>query len=237
MIVALEGNIASGKSTVLQAIDYVFKQKGIDVACHPEPVEDWAECLQKFYTDMARWSFAVQMKILLTHVRRKPKEDKLNIYERSPLASRDVFSQVSFNCGTLTEREWTLYKQYHDSVGWLPDVIIYLKCDPEICFARLHKRSRSCEQTVTLEYLQKLNFHYTNLVKYFSGPVITIDTTHKTPIEVCAEVVNFLCDHISHAEHSLTNGFVGPPNSPRGDSASIHENAQASDQVLSDNVG
>lgn len=194
MIVSIEGNIGSGKSTVLSHLEYLYKHQNIDVVCYPEPVEEWQTCLENFYKDMTRWSFALQMKILLTYVKRKPRnhDKKLHLYERSCAASKNVFAQSLFNAGTLSEREWALYKCYYDSVAWQPDVIIYLRTDPEVCMTRLRGRDRKCETTLDFEYLQKLHFHYNNLAKYFDGKVIVVDTNDKSIIQVCAEVFDTL---------------------------------------------
>ncbi len=58
-VVSVEGNIGSGKSTMLQ-----FYSELDDVQLHPEPVEKWQNLhghnlLEKLYTDPKRWSFQV----------------------------------------------------------------------------------------------------------------------------------------------------------------------------------
>ena len=59
-VVSVEGNIGSGKSTMLQ-----FYSEIEDVQLHPEPVEKWQNLnghnlLEKLYSDPMRWSFQVR---------------------------------------------------------------------------------------------------------------------------------------------------------------------------------
>lgn len=58
-VVSVEGNIGSGKSTMLQ-----YYSELDDVQLHPEPVEKWQNLnghnlLEKLYSDPKRWSFQV----------------------------------------------------------------------------------------------------------------------------------------------------------------------------------
>jgi deoxyadenosine/deoxycytidine kinase len=61
-VVSVEGNIGSGKSTMLQ-----YYSELDDVQLHPEPVEKWQNLnghnlLEKLYADPKRWSFQVRAK-------------------------------------------------------------------------------------------------------------------------------------------------------------------------------
>ena len=58
-VVTIEGNIGSGKSTMLE-----FYRSLEEVQLHPEPVDKWTNLngqnlLQKLYEDPKRWSFQV----------------------------------------------------------------------------------------------------------------------------------------------------------------------------------
>ena len=58
-VVTIEGNIGSGKSTMLE-----FYRQLEEVQLHPEPVDKWTNLtgqnlLQKLYEDPQRWSFQV----------------------------------------------------------------------------------------------------------------------------------------------------------------------------------
>jgi thymidylate kinase len=86
-----------------------------------------------------------------------------------------VFGQLLFNQNLLAQKEWDLFRSVADMFTWEPDAIIYIACPPEVCLERMRARARPAEAHVTLEYLHKIDFMYTHMLKYFSGRVIQVD--------------------------------------------------------------
>lgn len=161
--ICIEGNIGCGKSTILESL----KSLGYHVV--PEPIEEWAEWLSNFYSDRKRWSFSFQMKILSSFA--SEQGAPVSILERSIMSSRFVFAQMLYSQGDMSEKEWELFRHYYDLVSWEPDAIIYIKTTPEQCMERIRKRSRPSEEGITLDYLKKIDFYYTNLLRYCSKSV------------------------------------------------------------------
>jgi deoxyadenosine/deoxycytidine kinase len=190
MHVAIEANIGAGKSTVMTKIRDHF----LHVPMYQEPVDAWGDALQLFYTNKSRWSFMLQMKILYEYLSPRYSEPDDVITERCAYSSRYVFGQTLFSEGSLGENEWRVYKQYYDAFNARlePDVIIYLKTDPKTCLERIQKRGRSMEDGITLEYLQKLNFQYETMVKYFKGKVVHVIDGSRSENEVYKDVVDVL---------------------------------------------
>jgi deoxyadenosine/deoxycytidine kinase len=57
-----------------------------------------------------------------------------------------------------------------------PHAIIYLRCAPEKCFERMHRRARSEEDGVPLEYLKELHdYHEIWLSNWKHTPILIID--------------------------------------------------------------
>jgi len=101
------------------------------------------------------------MRVLKSHL---DKKYILNgIFERSPLSCQRVFGQLLFEDNLMNQLEWDLTNEFNMDYGWLPDIIIYLKCDPEICYQRISKRNRNGEETIKLEYLKRLHTKYEEL--------------------------------------------------------------------------
>ena len=172
--ISIEGSIGASKSTLLEGLQ--AKYPSIPVMM--EPVHEWGEWLELFYKDTKRWSFGFQMKVLASFLRPVSTDAPVVLYERSPLSNKEVFSQLLFAQGLMSHTELDLYKAIYDQVSWKPDAIIYVKCTPEECLARVNHRNRPAEQRVTLEYLKKVDFHYTHMLKYFKGPVLYVDGQH-----------------------------------------------------------
>jgi len=177
MRVAIDANIGAGKSTVLEAVRRAYQ----NVVVRQENVDAWTDILALFYANKNRWAFALQMRILLDALKAAggaagAAGAAVVVTERCTYSSRYVFAQTLYGEGALSEKEWLLYKEYYDCFETaVPDVLIYIKTDPETCWERIRKRARPSEETITLDYLKKLNFQYDTMVKYFPGTVHVVD--------------------------------------------------------------
>ena len=140
MRVAVEGLIGAGKSTLLSLVD----------GSTQEAVGAWAPLLERFYADSARWGFALQMQVLLTQGN-MPR----GVSERSPHSALHVFAR-----DTLDGLEIGLLEAWTRRHGWVPDAVVFLRADPELCLARVRRRARKGEEGVTLEYLRRLQAKY-----------------------------------------------------------------------------
>jgi deoxyadenosine/deoxycytidine kinase len=158
MKLVLDGNIGCGKSSVIKKI---IESNCIELPVYNEPLNDWNQWMDLFYSDMSKYSFGFQMRVLKSHLNKK---DILNgIFERSPLSCQRVFGELLFEDKLMSQLEWNLTEEFNNDFGWTPDLVIYLKCDPITCYNRIHQRNRNSEQTISLEYLQRLNSKYEKL--------------------------------------------------------------------------
>lgn len=189
MRISIEGNIGAGKSTVLEYLS----EHGYEVI--PEPVDEWAEWLCEFYNDKHRWAFAFQMKVLLSFLTRGPSDDRHAVFERSPMSTRFVFGQLLFNEGCLTEKEWELYKGVCESYAWNPDVIIYIRVDPEVSLERITTRNRKGENKIDLDYIKRLNFQYNIMLKYHQQKIFEVDGNQdsETVAKTVLDIMRTLC--------------------------------------------
>lgn len=177
MILTVGGNIGCGKSTLLETL----KKNGKEVV--PEAVEKWGSWLDLFYSDMKRFGFGFQMKVLFDFIDTPPPGA---ITERSPLDALYIFAKTLFQSETLSHMEYNLFSDYVHKIGWKPDYYIYLRADPEVCFHRIHIRSRTAENGVTLEYIKNVHEMYekfTQVLKDLGITVFTVDA-NQTPDRV-----------------------------------------------------
>ncbi len=181
----IEGNIGSGKSTLLQ-----YLQKLDQVEVIPEPVDVWINIkdsegknlLDHFYSDMERYSYMFQAMVFKTRIQSTdvPQEKNIRFSERSIWTDRYVFGKLCIENNKMNSIEKECYQYWFD---WLenkfkpkPDGIIYVRCSPEKCMERIHKRGRSEENNISLDYLKKLhNSHEEWLQNWKETPVIILD--------------------------------------------------------------
>ena len=168
MIVAVDGNIGSGKSTVLAKLRATH-----DVFL--EPVDSWT-LLDKFYEDKRKYALAFNLEVLAGFSDlESPASGGVVVSERSPLTARDVFARIMVNEGAMTDVEWDLYKRYHDLIGWEPDAIVYIDTPVATCHERMRRRGRACETTVEIEYLERVERAYDTLLRFTKVPVVRVD--------------------------------------------------------------
>lgn len=166
MIVSVVGNIGCGKSTVLRHLDALPRCRTFS-----EPLDRWKTWLDAFYAQPEQFAFGLQMKILLEHTAhalRSTTTDhscEVTIAERSPEDALHVFARVLTEGFCMTELEYELLREYTERFGWVPDVCVYLRLDPETCLARVRARSRTCEKQVDLDYLRKIHDKYETWVE------------------------------------------------------------------------
>ena len=177
MKIFLEGNIGSGKSTLVRLLQEYFHSVNSDIQIEvlQEPVNEWINMrdtegkniLEYFYENQKRWSYSFQMNAFIT--RSKLLMSKINSYnsqgnilmERSIYSDRNCFAKNCYEKGLMSELEWKLYNNwYHwivDEFKLEADAYIYLRTSPEKCYERLHKRGRTEESSVPLDYLQEIH--------------------------------------------------------------------------------
>ncbi len=179
-IFSIEGNIGSGKSTLVSSIkdSYVGKHiNGRKIICVQEPVSIWNDIkdksgttiLEKFYADQEKYAFPFQMMayisrlaILKETIEKNP--DAIIITERCTDTDKHVFAQMMFDSGKMEDINFAIYLKWYDC--FLKEVPIaghvYVKTDPTTCDARIKKRSRTGEDGIPLEYLDKCHDYHEN---------------------------------------------------------------------------
>ena len=183
--VALEGNIAAGKSTFLTMLE---RDGTVGFELIPEPISEWqavgqdeegGNLLELFYRDAQRWGYTFQTYAFVSRMRNQMRgaararaggagggagggEPSVSLFERSVYSDRYVFARNCAESGVFSPLEHELYCDWH---GFLVDCfddlkldgIIYLRTSPTTCFERLRKRARTEEDGVPLDYLQQLH--------------------------------------------------------------------------------
>lgn len=158
MKVSIEGLIGCGKSTLLSTL-----QSETRIPIFLEPINQWT-LLEKFYEDSSRWGFTFNVEVLFSMS--KWRHNTYNsIYERSPSSCRHVFTQLQLEDGLINKKELDLFDKLFAEFSWDQDVIIYVKTSPEVCYERMKKGGRECEDTVPLEYLKKLDNKHDDMLK------------------------------------------------------------------------
>lgn len=184
MVIAIEGSIGVGKSTVLKELE---KRGYITQA---EPVQHWT-LLPKLYSDPQAYAAIFQVQVLASYAYYK---EGLQFLERSAQSARGVFAQMLMEDGAIRQDQLPII----DSVLQMlpsekPDIFIYLRASAELCQSRVQWRAREGEEGVKLEYLDRLDKAYLAFLPTVKHIIIDVQESD-SPSAVANKILSKLVD-------------------------------------------
>ena len=176
MHIAVAGNIGSGKTTLTNLLS---KHYGWET--HFEDV-DHNPYLNDFYHDMQRWSFNLQIYYLnsrFTQIQEIKDTKHTVIQDRTIYEDAFIFAPNLHSMGLMTTRDFENYFSLFnlmDSFVSAPDLLIYLRSSIPNLVGQIHKRGREYENTISIDYLSRLNERYEAwITTYNKGKLLIID--------------------------------------------------------------
>ncbi len=211
-ILSIEGNIGSGKSTVINALKKFHKDNN-KLYFLEEPVSEWMEfkdsegknIIEKFYDNQENYSFSFQMMAYisrLTMLKRAIKHCNENnisiiICERSLQTDKNVFCKMLHDSGKIEDINFQIYNKWFDEFIYeIPtNYFIYIKTDAKIAHERVLKRGRPGEN-ISLDYLEMCNDYHDNwLIKNGTKNSIVLNG-------------NFLYNETFEKTNEIINSFI-----------------------------
>lgn len=188
-IITFDGNIGCCKTSILN-----YFHKNYKTAIDVEPIESWTNYLKNMYdTDKSTYNF--QIKVWIDRCWIQEKSNVIVMMERSPYFIRNVFVEKALEDKTISKEEYHNINKLHDTTDdlWQPNAFIYLRSNPENCFARIKKRNRESEKNIKLEYVERIHeLHEANYRRAVENNknIIVIDVENKTISDICSEIVS-----------------------------------------------
>nr|CDS21174.1 thymidine kinase [Echinococcus granulosus] len=85
----------------------------------------------------------------------------VRLFERSINCGRRCFIEAMIRNHQLSNEDVEIFDEFYEWSRSLPifqlDLIVYLRCSPEICAERIRKRDRRGESAITMDYLNQLH--------------------------------------------------------------------------------
>lgn len=176
MYFAIAGNIGAGKTSLAELLSkhYGWEAHFEDVIDNPY--------LDDFYNHMERWSFNLQIYFLNSRFRQLNGFKKTNsnfIQDRTIYEDANIFAPNLHAMGLMNQRDFKNYQSLFklmESMVEGPDILIYLRSSIPSLVHKIHKRGREYENSISIEYLSRLNERYEAWIStYKKGKLVIVD--------------------------------------------------------------
>ena len=187
--ISIEGNIGSGKTSLVNKIITDFKGKII--------LEEFAEnpFLPDFYKEPEKHAFPLEMFFMAERFQQLSSNiNNQDLFSELTVADYSFFKSKLFAQNNLKENELDLFNRLYNimfSSIKKPDLLIYLHSDIKRLQQNIKKRGRQYERNISDNYLKSIETRYFNYInKQSSYNVLILDVTN----------VNFIKNQSVYAE-------------------------------------
>ena len=174
--VAIAGNIGAGKSSLTGLLAQHFGWQAFYESVDDNPY------LADFYEDMLRWSFNLQIYFLSSRFRHQKdmlqKEISL-IQDRTIYEDVEIFAKNLHQMSLMSDRDFNNYEAlFHEMSYYLrpPDLLIYLRAQVPTLVRQIQQRGREYENSIRIDYLERLNNLYEDWIGRYPHEKLIIDT-------------------------------------------------------------
>lgn len=163
--VTVEGPIGVGKTSLSHAIANTFEYHLLKEIVDENPF------LNKFYEDIAEWSFQTEMFFLCNRYKQLSDIQKQLLVNETPVvADYHIFKNLIFAKRTLKPSEYDKYESIYKILTAdmpTPNMVIYLHADLDTLMERITKRGREFEKMISREYMEQLVDDYHTFIEHF----------------------------------------------------------------------
>ena len=164
MIITIDGNIGSGKTTVLNYLH------------------------NKCYFNMQ-----IRVWLDRAWIQEKD-NSSIIFMERSPFFIRNTFNMNDYLNNNINQDEYNVINEMYNKTDniWKSNYYIYLRSSPEKCLEHILERKRQNEINIKLDYIKNIhNLHEETYIKAVENNmnIIVIDVDDKTIPEIVDEII------------------------------------------------
>src|SRR6056297_2063332 len=174
--IAVAGNIGAGKSSLTGLLAKHFGWEAFYESVDDNPY------LSDFYEDMRRWSFNLQIYFLSSRFRHQKKmleREGRFVQDRTIYEDVEIFAKNLHNMGLMSDRDFENYKAlFTEMTNYLqePSLLIYIRAQVPTLVQQIQQRGRDYENTIRIEYLERLNRLYEDWIQRYPHEKLIIDT-------------------------------------------------------------
>lgn len=170
--ITVEGPIGVGKTSLSRLL-----AEALDARLTLEVVED-NPFLAPFYSDPEGFAFKVQVFFLLSRYRQLQDLHQGTLFYPYSVSDYLFDKDFLFASLNLAGDEWELYQELYRQLSPRlprPDLVVYLRSQPDLLLQRIAKRGRPFEQAMDAAYLRRLGDAYDRHFEHSGYPLLVIE--------------------------------------------------------------
>ena len=205
IIFSIEGNIGSGKTTLIKYL----QQLKDNLLLIEEPISEWQNIagenlLEKKNADLERWGYSFEVYVLITKIKNLIKavendnNNKIILIERCLLSDK-AFFDVNVKNAKSNSMENAMFNNFYDflSQNVYPKLkgVIFLDTPLDECIKRIKLRGRKEEEKIDKDYLISLNDTFNELLQKVNCPILHVDGKYDLEngyLQTCEKILNFM---------------------------------------------
>jgi deoxyadenosine/deoxycytidine kinase len=174
--ISVAGNIGAGKSSLTGLLAKHFGWEPFYESVDDNPY------LSDFYEDMRRWSFNLQIFFLSSRFRHQKEmlaREGRFVQDRTIYEDVEIFAKNLHEMGLMSNRDYENYQAlFAEMISYLksPSLLIYIRAQVPTLVEQIQKRGRDYENTIRIEYLERLNRLYEDWIDRYPHEKLIIDT-------------------------------------------------------------